>query len=182
MPYNAKLPAGLYRQVIGETYDQLPEILRRFHDAPDRSTVTGTFQVTRGAGVLRNIVAGLMGLPSAGEAVPVHLAIQLAGARELWVRTFGNQRFVTRQWYCNGLLIEAAGPVRFGFRVTASPAHMEFFMERFWLHSLPVPLAMAPRVHAVVYGRGSSWWTIVQVEAPLIGLLVKYEGEMIPEC
>lgn len=173
---------GLYRRALGAAFDSLPAVLRRFHDASSAVSARGEFRITRGPGALRHVVATIMRLPAAGERVRVHLAIENSSGRERWTRDFGPHRMTTRQWLHREMLIEAAGPLRFGFVLTVEAEEMVFTMTRCWLCRLPLPLPIAPRVHAKVSGGETSWWTTVQIDAPLLGLIARYEGKMIPEC
>ena len=46
-------------------------MLQQFHGAAEGGRARGTFRVERGAGLLRNALASLSGLPKAGLDVPV---------------------------------------------------------------------------------------------------------------
>ena len=73
------------------------------------------------------------------------------------------------------------GPVRLGFSLVATPQALRFELVRSWLFGLPLPPALWVRVEAVMTGRAGSWWVDVRAEAPLLGRLVRYEGEVVPE-
>ena len=173
---------SLYRGTLGEAFDSLPTVLRHFHDHPHDARARGSLRVTRGTGWLRQAMAAAMRLPSPGEQVPVLLHVQANAEEERWTRDFGTLRLVTRQWRRNGLLIEAAGPLRFGFHLTANPEEMRFEFARCWLMGIPLPLFLSPRVNAWVSEYEEGWWARVRVEAPLLGLLTQYEGKVTPQC
>ncbi len=99
---------------------------------------------------------------------------------ERWIRHFGSQCLMTRQYQRQGLLIETAGPLRLGFRLTADTTGMQFRFARCWLLGLLLPNALAPRVHAEARGGDACWRVKVQIEVPLLGLLTRYEGELVP--
>ena len=123
-----------------------------------------------------------MRLPLPGEAVPVCLEVQTSAEGECWIRDFASQRLVTKQWLQDGLLIETAGPLRFGFRMAADAAGMRFEFARCWLLGLPLPVALSPRVQATVSEYENGWWVCVRMELPALGLLTQYEGKMTPQC
>jgi hypothetical protein len=173
--------SSLYKRVLGEEFDSLPSVLRCFHEVSAGGKARGRLRITRGKGWLRNVLATLMRLPPQGEQVPVSLAVCVEEEAERWTRNFGPLCLVTRQWVQNGLLIEAAGPVRFGFRLTADATGMEFHFAGCWFLGVRLPSALAPRVHAEARGREACWWLSVCVEVPALGVLVRYEGEMTPE-
>lgn len=173
---------SLYRQTLGADFESLPDVLRHFHESPSAATASGILHISRGQGWARRTLATLMRLPSPGENVPAHLHVQVDKHGERWIRRFGSLRLVTWQYYQKGLLIETAGPLRFGFHVTADAAGMQFETVRCWFLSLPLPLFLAPRVFAQVTGKGASWWIDVRIEVPVLGILTHYEGEVTPQC
>jgi len=172
----------LYRQTLGDAFDNLPQVLKTFHAHPDGAAARGTLRITRGQGWLRQTMASLMRLPASGEQVPVLLNVQVNAGIERWSRQFGSLRLVTRQWLWQGLLIETAGPLRFGFRLSANATEMRFDFARCWLLGMPLPFALAPRVNARASEYEDGWWIHVCVEVPVLGMLAQYEGKVVPEC
>lgn len=171
----------LYQRVLGHAFAQQPKPLQRFHSAPGGGTADGTLRVRHGKGRPRKLLAALLRLPPEGERVPLRLRVVVEGERERWFRDFGGVRLETVQWAWGDLLVEAFGPLRCGFRLTAQQAALNFTVERAWLYALPLPAALAPRVTAVVTAAGpASWHVRVRVTAPFFGLLVAYEGEVTP--
>jgi hypothetical protein len=172
----------LYQRVLGGSFERLPPALRRFHGAAAGGRACGLFRVTRGPGRLRRWLADRMGLPPAGERVPVRLDVRVEGARERWQRQFdGQPPLATVQWAQAGLLREAAGAVCFGFRLDVRGDALRFEQVGVWLACLRLPGALLPRVTALATGRAAGWHVCVRVEAPLLGFLAQYEGEMVPE-
>ncbi len=178
-PTNERM--SLYQQVLGERYTDLPLTLRRFHAQFGGGIAVGTLNITRGKGVVRNLLAAIMRLPSPGEQVPIHLTVEVFGAKERWTRRFGSLTLVTEQWARHGLLLERAGPLRFGFRVTCDETGLRFAPQRCWLLGVPLPNAIAPKVNAVALGTLQGWRVCVSIESPLGGILAQYEGEIVPE-
>jgi hypothetical protein len=88
----------LYHRILGERFDALPTVLRRFHDNEGGGRACGTFRVERVPGRLRNAIASILGMPRAGSDVSVRLHVVVEGDRERWVRDFGGHRVVTVQW------------------------------------------------------------------------------------
>jgi Domain of unknown function (DUF4166) len=171
----------LYRRLLGDAFDRLPPVWRRFHDSPTGGSGSGTFRVTRGKGRLANLLANLGGLPRAGDAVPVRLRVVVEGERERWVREFPACRMETVQWARDGLLVEAVGPVRLGLRVQPEGEVLRFDVVRAWVLGVPVPRWLAPRASAVTVARDDAWEVDVSLAAPLLGLLVRYQGLLTPD-
>lgn len=172
----------LYRRTLGDAFDSLPPVLRRFHEQSPEAGAQGTLHITRGSGRIRQALAALMRLPLPGEQVPVVLQVQTVGEAEHWRRDFGTLRLVTQQWLQDGLLIETAGPLRFGFRLTADAKEMRFEFARCWFVGMPLPTALAPRVNATASEYEDGWWLRVRIDVPLLGMLTQYEGKVTPQC
>jgi hypothetical protein len=172
----------LYQRVLGACFERLPPALRNFHAGAAGGRARGLFRVTRGPGRLRGWLADRIGLPPAGERVPVLLDVRVEGDRERWRRQFDcHPALETVQWAQAGLLREAAGPVCFGFRLAFHGDELRFEPAGVWLAGLRLPRALLPRVAAAVTGRAAGWHVCVRVDVPLLGFLAQYEGEMVPE-
>lgn len=170
----------LYRALLGESFERLPPALRAFHDLPEGACAAGPLRVTRGAGRLRSIAADLMRLPGASACVPARLEVLPEGDHDRWIRHFGSHRIQTRQWRHGSLLVEAAGPLRFGMRLVATDRALRFEFARGWLGPMPLPRRLCVRVDADATGADDGWRIDVRVSAPVLGLLVRYEGLVTP--
>jgi Domain of unknown function (DUF4166) len=171
----------LYRRLLGEAFETLPAALRDFHGRAGGGTARGVLCVTRGKGWLANALADRMRLPAQGDQVAMRLRVLVEGDRERWVRDFDGVRMETGQWLHAGLLVEAAGPLRAGFRVAAGLEGLRFELARAWLFALPLPRALVPHTTAEARAEESGWRIDVRVEAPFIGLLARYHGGVVPE-
>ncbi len=88
---------SLYRRILGERFDSLPDVLRRFHDTPGGGRAHGSLRVERAGGWLSNTLASSLGLPEAGESVSVVVQVKVEGDRERWIRHFAGRRVAARQ-------------------------------------------------------------------------------------
>jgi hypothetical protein len=172
---------SLYRRILGPTFDTLPRSLQQFHDVETEWRGRASFRVTRGRGWLRNAAANLGGLPAAGEAVPLTLRVVREGDGERWVRDFGGHRMESFQRAWKGLLVESLGGVTLGFRLVAELPALRLVPARVWVLGVPWPLALGPRVSASEVGRDDGCAVEVRAAAPLLGLLVQYEGLVVAE-
>ncbi len=170
----------LYSRLLGDQFDSLPEALRRFHAAPEGSRATGVLRVVRAQGRLRSALASLLGLPASGDAVPTELRVSVEGNRERWTRRFQGRPIETVQWDWHNLLLERSGPFSFScaLRLEGSRLHYEF--RRAWFYAFPLPQWLAPCVVSHVDGRDKGWDLYVQINAPFLGEIVRYEGAMAP--
>ena len=171
---------SLYRRLLGPSFDRLPPALRRFHDVTTEWRGHARFRVTRGRGWLRNLLARLGGLPRAGDDVPVKLRIIAEGDGERWVREFDTHRLESVQRAWRGLLVESFGALTLGFRLAVEPPALRLSPARVWvLGGLPWPRFLAPHGHGVEVGREDGCAIVATAEAPLLGMLARYEGLVI---
>jgi hypothetical protein len=170
----------LYRRVLGKRFDQLHPVLRRFHSTPNAVGV-GRFRVRRHPGRFRELLATFSRFPPTSDATEVLLRVLPAGAGERWVRSFDGVPLVTLQTVRGGVLIEQAGPTHFGFAIEVLNGGMVFRSTRVWLFGVELPRALAPSLYATVNPTECGWKAAVRMSVPLLGPLLEYEGEVIPQ-
>jgi hypothetical protein len=156
--------------------------VRRLHAGGGRGA--GTFAVRRGAGRAARMLARLLRLPERGETVPLRLSVEpLGGGGERWRRNFAGREFVTEQReHAGGLLAERAGCFELLFRLSAEGGALVYRREgaaaRVGRVRLRLPRPLAPRVEASERAAegGGGVRVSVRVDAPLVGLIIEYEG------
>jgi hypothetical protein len=172
---------SLYRRVLGDQFEALPEVLRRFHDSPGGGRVQGTFQVERGDGLIRNTIATLLGMPRAGRDVPVRLEVEIAVDRERWVRHFPGRSWASTQWADGSLLMEAFGLISFSSALVVDGPFLRYEFRRARFAGLPLPAWLSPYVDGRVKASDTGWDVAVHVYAPFVGKILQYEGSVTPE-
>jgi len=170
--------AGLYERLVGDGWGVLDEPVRRFHL---RARGAGVFAVRRGEGRFARVVARLLGLPEGGEAVPLLLSVEPHGGGERWRRNFAGREFVTEQGeHAGALMAERTGPFELLFRLTAEGGALAYRQEGAFLRvrslGVRLPRLLAPRVEAWERADEGGVRVSVCVTAPLVGLLIRYEG------
>ena len=180
--------AGLYERLVGAGWGELDEAVRRFHPRGAGVRAAGTFKVRRGEGRFVSLLARLLNLPESGEAVPLLLRVTPHDGGERWRRSFAGRDFTTEQREGAGLLLaERAGPVEMLFRLTAEGGALVYRQAGVALRlgglSVRLPRRLATRVEAseraAEGGRGVR--VSVCVTAPLVGLVIRYEGLIMIE-
>lgn len=179
--------AALYPGLLGAAWTGLDERVRRMH-ALGRAQGAGVFRIRRGHDVLARVVASLLRFPRAGEAVPTRLVVRSVPYRgascEIWQRSFGEQKLVSRQYAGrDGLLAERFGCLELRLRLEAARGALRFLPAgsalAFGGLRIRLPGRMSPRVEGRVSaapGAGDRLEVSVTVAAPLAGLLLAYEG------
>jgi hypothetical protein len=137
--------------------------------------------VIRYPGRLRTLLATALRLPPARDVTEVRLEVAPVGAGEQWQRSFSGWSLVTRQTAQGALLVERAGPFRFGLAVDVVDGGMVFQTRHVWLLGFPLPRWIAPVVEATVVPNGEGWTVRVRLTLPGVGPLLQYRGEVVPQ-
>jgi hypothetical protein len=125
---------ALYRRVLGEAWDSLPEPLRAMHDLDGERGADGVAVVERGSGLLARLVAFVIGLPPAGAEIPVTVSFRAEHGREHWQRNFAGRVFLSVQAQGRGrferLLCERFGPLNFVMALVCESERMRLVVRR----------------------------------------------------
>jgi hypothetical protein len=176
--------APLYRRILGDAFDTMPAPWRAMHDFKDGLTAGGIACVDRGTGLLARLVAGMLGLPRAGDNVPVKVTFTARRGVEIWRRQFADRSFVSTQDQGRGrfehLLCERFGPLRFGLALVTENERMLLIVRRWSIFGVPLPRAWAPVSTAYEFVGEARFNYHVEVGHPLTGLIVRYRGWLVP--
>jgi len=179
---------GLYPGLLGSAWEDLDERLRRFHSGEGGGEGAGLFTIRRGRALLARVIAGLLRFPREGQAVPTCLVVRAESdpgvAREVWERSFGGRKLVSRQYAGrDGLLAERFGCLEFRLRLRAADGALHFQPAGSALALGPLRVRLpgwaSPAVEARVSaaeGGGERLAVQVKVTAPLAGTLLQYQG------
>lgn len=172
----------LYRRLLGDRWDSLPEPLRTLHSAP---AAAGAATVEAGGNLLARLAARFFRFPEAGQDIPIQVSFQRENDAELWTRTFAGKSFSSLQSEGRGLserlLVEQFGAFRFGFALPAEAGKLSLVLRRWSVFGLPLPLLFAPRGNSFEYVAEGRFCFHVEITHPITGLIVRYEGWLVPE-
>lgn len=176
--------APLYRRLLGEAYDCMPDPLRTMHDLRDRMTVEGRASVTRGKGLLARIAAAIVGFPQAGDDVPVRVDFAVENGVERWTRTFAGRSFHSTQEQGRGrfewLVCERFGPLCAGMALVLDEGKLRLVVRRWSVFGIPLPLWLAPQGDSHEYAENGRFHFHVEIKHPFTGLIVGYHGWLVP--
>jgi NAD(P)-dependent dehydrogenase (short-subunit alcohol dehydrogenase family) len=168
----------LYRRVMGEGFDRLPEVTRRLHRGRPASIAIGEAEVEAAANPLGALVAWAFGLPRATGKQPIRVVIESRDGREHWTRIFRDKPMRSIMSAAPGNLIEEQfGPFSLRMRLVPKSGglDMERVSGRLW--GVPLPPFLLPKMTATErvddYRRHAF---DVEIAAPLLGRLVHYKG------
>jgi hypothetical protein len=173
--------SSLYAALLGAAWESLAPAVRRLHQGGTRARAL--FSVRRGTGLLARFAAAIARMPPQAEEVDVTLAVELDGESERWCRDFGGVAVRTAQWGRRGLLVEAFGLMQCIFRLRAEAGALIFDQVAaalgFRSVALPLPRFLAPHVEGRVDAEEGGVHVDVRIYAPIVGLVVAYEGRVI---
>ncbi|WP_158813778.1 SDR family oxidoreductase [Methylocapsa sp. S129] len=182
---SALADAPLYRRMLAGAWDDLPAALRVMHTVVVGRVAQGEADIERGSGLLAGLVAALFGFPKAARGAPTSVRFEANDGVETWTRTFAGRIMRSSQWQgagrWEGLLCESFGPFTFGLAALTGDGCLRLAVRRWALFGLPLPIALAPRGHAVETEQDGRFRFDVAIRAPLIGMIVRYQGWLAPE-
>jgi hypothetical protein len=157
----------------------LPAGLQRFHADAERRTVSGQARVTTG-GVFARVMLRLHGLRLRDGKQPLDVTFMPDGSGKIWDRRFGTGRFISRIEASGiGFLVETFGPFTLRFRLTPDGDAVSWTLQRAAVFGLAIPSFLAPRIAAREWLAADKAYTMsVAVALPLLGLVLRYEGEL----
>jgi hypothetical protein len=178
--------APLYRRVLGEAWDRLPPPLQAMHDVQKVLIAEGTATVERGSGIMARLVGRMLGFPPAGRDIPVTVTFRADAEREIWQRTFGDNAFASMQESGRGrfarLVCERFGPFCFGLALVLEDDRLRLLLRGWSVAGLPLPAAWAPRTQAFEFADNGRFHFHVEIDHPLMGLMVRYRGSLKPRA
>lgn len=180
----------LYKRLLGDAWARLDRPVREFHERAEVWRGAGLFTVTHGASPLARLMVRALRLPPAGDDVPVRLTVTQRPEGENWRREFAGQLFITNQReQSGGFLAEDFGPSEVWYRLEVSDGALLYRQVKSRLRMGPLRVPALARMFPRISGRESAApgergvRVSVNVNVPLIGLLVSYQGwiEKVPD-
>ena len=177
---------GLFAQLLGEAFDALPPSLRFVHGESPQLQLHGHASIVRGSALLARFAARVFGLPRAAPKVPVTVTFERTPEGEKWTRDFGGQRFSTTLFAGKGrherLLCERFGPLTFAMALVVDGDRLQLMMRGWRVFGVPLPRALAPRGSTWEFESNGCFRFHVEIDVPLIGRIVAYEGYLEPDA
>lgn len=175
-------PKGpIYRQILGGSFDDLPERLQTLHQPGELAEWRGRAVVTRGKSKIAGVVAGIFGFPAAGRDVPISVRFRTdPTGLETWQRNFDGRIMVSTQEAGQGawaqLIVERFGPFAFGLALVLRDKRLYLIPRRWSFFGLPLPKAWMPKGGTYESETGGQFHFHVEITLPLIGPVVCYDG------
>ena len=168
----------IFERALGpEIWREMPDSWRKAHDLWDLNTLSGEARVTRGGGLGAKLVAALFRFPPERQKTPVSVRMERVGETEVWTRDFDGQTFRSVLSPAGpGVVRERFGPFTFQMSLPVENGEMGMPVTHGWFLGVPMPKALLPRSDTREYEEGGVFRFDVKLSAPLVGLIVQYQG------
>lgn len=170
----------VYPTVIGPAYSRLPAPIQGMHRTGARAEFSGRATITRGRNPLSHIVGGVFRFPKAKADAPIKVTFTREGERELWTRNFGGHIMTSTQEAGTGkdahMVIERFGPVAIIMAAVIKEDRLYIVPRRWRIFGASMPRWLLPHGDIFESVQEGRFHFHVEIKAPLLGLLVKYQG------
>lgn len=171
----------LYHRLLGDAWASLPLSLRSMHQC---KKAEGFANVEVGKNLFAKLIANLWSFPKAGQNVPVQVSFQSKDGGEVWTRTFAGKSFSSFQieglQLSERLLSERFGMSTFDFALVVDFSKLHFILRRWSVLGIPMPLSLSPVKMAFEHVDDDRFHFHVEISHPIIGLIVRYQGWLVP--
>jgi hypothetical protein len=174
----------IYKTVLGEGFDTLPPQVQALHNSTQTRAWAGHARVQRGAGLIANSLALIIGFPKTNPAIDVRVDFVPDGIGERWTRTFGAKRFSSYQRpNTKGdapMMMERFGLINVALALEIKGDRMYLIPKSWSCLGIPLPRFLLPEGESFETERNGKFCFDVEIAAPLIGLIVSYKGQLTP--
>jgi hypothetical protein len=181
-----RVPDVLYPRLFGVAWSDIDTALQRMHCNCEPIRAVGVFRISHGTSLRAKLLLWFLRLPPPNAAAQVELIVRPVGDSETWLRLFDGKPVATVQrGSVSGLLAERFGAIEFRFRLSFADHTIHYRQAGVILclpffPEIPLPRWASPHVSAWETVGASEMETriLVEVSAPLAGLLFSYEGKL----
>ena len=145
----------LLRDILGASFDEMPESVRRMHDIESTRDVRGVSRVIGGTNPVSRLIRIVAALPKPAHRASIHIRFAKVQNLEEWDRHFGKSRFRTVMKREGRYLAEhlVAFPVAFVYEVRAGRDGFSLHVVKVRFLGIPLPRPLRPFLAA----RASDW-------------------------
>lgn len=169
---------SIYQQILGADFNRLGKNLQQGHSLCPGLKATGKIDVEWSKLFFVRWVNQLGGLPPEGKNQKFELEIKRDENSETWTRNFTNGTFTTFQYLKNGLFYEKERVVTIAFRLKPNGHNFEYEQVKMYFAGIPIPEFMSIKSQALIKETISGWEASIQVSAPLLGVILKYNAQV----
>lgn len=173
---------SVFAQLLGSDFQQLAPIVAQLHRLDGPAQWQGQCVIRRGRHPLARLCGWAARLPRDGQALATTVTLQRHPAQETWTRNFGGVPMRSRMWPWQGRLRERLGLVQFDFQLGVDAGALTWDTRAVRvLGLLPLPASWFAGVQCTEAVDAQGRYTFdVRASLPLIGLIVHYQGWLVP--
>ena len=178
---------SLYENVLTESgladactcaWSRLPAAVRELHSHVESVKYTGRGSVERGTSLLSQMVGAMMRFPTANSNTPVTVEFNIRDGKETWTRHFGSRQFQSTLSARGKYLRESFAFVSILFMLETDANGLRMLPVRWAALGIPLPKILWPGIVAYETEIDGRFHFYVEASMPLIGLVVRYRGEL----
>jgi len=178
--------APVYRQFLGDAFDDLPTEIRSLHDIDREKIYHGKADIIRGKNPLGHIISWAFGFPKAGKDINVSIRrVPMGNNLELWERNFKGRKMRSTQAAGSGrkshMIKETFGPLAVYFTYYKDGDKYSIETRAWRLFGLVMPRFLCPGGDVYEQSKDDKFHFHVELCVPFIGMLVTYIGWFNPE-
>jgi len=174
----------LYPRLLGNRFASLPPQVQALHNSSQPRQWSGTATITAGTNAITRSIARLFRFPTRNGTCPVTVHFDPTTTAERWTRQFGPQKLTSQQYAGTGrnahLLVERFGPFAVGLALVIDNQKLRMIPRRWTFLGLPLPRPLLPGGDTFETDENGGFCFHVEICLPLLGRLVKYQGNLHP--
>jgi hypothetical protein len=180
-----EIEQSLFERVLGENFAELPSAIRKVHDSRISKRLEGRATVTRGDGIVAELIGMAFGFPTSGKDIPTTVIIERQGDKETWTRQFGSATF--RSYLSPapgngpGGITERFGFLSFDIDLGERLGCLYYPVVKGRIGPIPLPRFLTPRSDTVeqLGMEDGRFHFSVKIDLPFFGHLVSYSGWLV---
>lgn len=173
-----------FASVLGRDFAKLPKPVRDLHQVRKLGRYTGRADVERGRGPVVRFICKALNLPRNVSDAPLSFTLVREGEDEIWLRDFDGNELMSRispHAERPDLIHERFGPLTFDLSLTVTDGRLNYEIQDMRYLGLRVPRRLWPKAQAAEHAEGNAFHFFVEINLPIIGRLIRYQGWLMPE-
>lgn len=170
--------SDVFRVCLGDKFEQLSPLVKKAHVGSTR--LEGDVCVERG-NFIAQAICGIFRMPPATPKCHLVVRGEHYPGRMTWNRFFDDFPMNSNFYKSGDMLVERLGPINMHMALDVTGGTLTYTLEKTRIWGIPIPRFLSPKVCAVEQQEGDKYSFSVVVNAPFIGKLVSYRGDMSVE-
>ena len=172
------MTGAVYPQVMGDEFETLDPIVRRFHSVSGIHRYEGKVSIEGATTLPGRLVAWLGRLPPTTPPARFSFTIDATPSQEIWTRYFPSRIMRSVLTVDGNQLIEKLGMFRLRFNLVSDNGRLRMQLLRITAFGIPCPRWLFPQVLAEERGSEGHFHFDIRMHAPFAGQVVRYRGHL----